>query len=393
MELTRVVRGSEPAPPDQITTTPRGPWVVTTLTIDLDRARGHLEATYGPHLAPVERTTDLVRSAGALAGVNASFFAHSASPEHPGDPVGLGLYDGALLSEPTTDRAEADLVVDSRSDRVLIGRTAWSGAVRNRQSDDTLPLDHLDHPPVVPPACAELPDQTQCDHPGDVVLFHPEFGPTPSGHGTEVVLDQRGCVVRTSATRRTTLEPHQTSLQATGRDAAALLSTTENGCLDRISTLTDDDGDRILVRPGVFGVNGRYRLVADGEVVVPPGSGDFFARNPRTIAGTTAEGRIVLATVDGRRPTSVGTTLDETAALAAALGPDGRGQPRRRSAPRPHRSAAASPTSPAARKNEPSATHSSTSRMRSPLPPRAETHPTSSAGPPRTSPCSCAART
>ena len=51
----------------------------------------------------------------------------------------MGPYDGALLSEPTTDRAEADLVVDSRSDRML-GRTTWSGVVRHRQSGDTLPL-------------------------------------------------------------------------------------------------------------------------------------------------------------------------------------------------------------------------------------------------------------
>ena len=74
------------------------------------------------------------------------------------------------------------------------------------------------------------------------------------------------------------------------------------------------------MRPGLYGVNGRYRLTADGEIVVPAGSGSFFDRNPRTIAGTTRDGQIMLATIDGRQTTSVGTTLAETAAVADALG-------------------------------------------------------------------------
>jgi hypothetical protein len=76
--LTRVVRGTEPAPPGQINTSTRGPWVLNVLTIDPRRARGHLVAAYGPDMAQVEKTTELVRLAGAVAGVNASF-----SPSRP----------------------------------------------------------------------------------------------------------------------------------------------------------------------------------------------------------------------------------------------------------------------------------------------------------------------
>ncbi len=118
--LTRIVRGTEPAPADEIGTTTRGPWSVNVLTIDPRRADGHLAATYGPDLARTEKTTELVRAAGALAGVNASFFTFTASDRYPGDPVGLGLYDGRLLSEPTTDPAEVSLVVDARGDRALM---------------------------------------------------------------------------------------------------------------------------------------------------------------------------------------------------------------------------------------------------------------------------------
>ena len=209
--LTRILRGTEPAPPDQINTTTRGPWVVNVLTIDPSVANGHLEATFGPDLGKVERTTALVEMAGALAGVNASFFTFTANPQFPGDPVGVGIFGGSLATG-------------------------------------------------------------------------------------------------------------QVSLQATGRSSAALLDVAGQGCVNQRVQLIDEDGDQVAMRPGLFGVNGRFRLTADGDIVVPDGSGSFFDRNPRTIAGTTRDRRIILATIDGRRTTSVGTTMDETAAVADALG-------------------------------------------------------------------------
>ncbi|MFC3504664.1 phosphodiester glycosidase family protein [Micromonospora krabiensis] len=321
--LTRIVRGTEPAPADQINTTTRGPWVVNVLTIDPRQAKGHLKATYGPNLSQVEKTTELVRASGALAGVNASFFTFTASQQYPGDPVGLGLFGGKLLSEPTTDAAEVNFLVDANTNRATAGKLTWSGSVRNRQTGATLPLEFVNHPPVVPAECAAVSDQTQCGVPGDVTRFTPEFAAaTPSGAGVEVVLDRLGCVVRTSTSRGTALAAGQTSLQATGRDATALLAVVSGGCVDNRSTLVDAEGRRFPVRPGLFGVNGRYRLTANGQVVVPEGApGDsFFARNPRTVAGTTRDGKIVLATIDGRQTTSVGTTLAETAAVAQALG-------------------------------------------------------------------------
>lgn len=319
--LTRIVRGTEPAPADQINTTTRGPWVVNVLTIDPARSKGHLEATYGADLAKVEKTTDLVRTSGALAGVNASFFTFTASVDYPGDPVGLGIFDGKLLSEPLTDPAEANLVIDAYSNKVVMGHLKWSGSVQNLQTGVKQPLEFVNHPPVVPASCATLVDQTTCTAPGDVVLFTPEFAAaTPPGNGIEVVLDQRGCVVRTSTTRGTSLTAGQTSLQATGQETVSLLNAVAHGCLRRDVTVSNENGLRVPLRSGLFGVTGRYRLTANGQIVVPAGTGSFFARNPRTIAGTTRDGKIVLATIDGRQTTSVGTTMDETAAVANALG-------------------------------------------------------------------------
>src|SRR6185503_4034369 len=118
------------------------------------------------------------------------------NPQYPGDPVGLGLFDGKLLSEPLTDPTEANLVIDANSNRVVTGHLRWTGTVRNRATGSELPLEFLNPPAVVPTACATLPDQTACTVSGDVVRFTPEFGAaTPAGAGVEVVLDRRGCVV------------------------------------------------------------------------------------------------------------------------------------------------------------------------------------------------------
>ncbi|MFI6675779.1 phosphodiester glycosidase family protein [Kribbella sp. NPDC050470] len=319
--LTKIVRGTEPAAPDQINTTTRGPWVVNVLTIDPAMSKGRLKATYGPDLAKVEKTSDLVRTAGAVAGVNASFFTFTASQLYPGEQVGLGIFDGKLLSEPLTDPAEANLLIDANSNKVLTGHLRWTGSVVNRNTDVRLPLEFVNHPPVIPAACATLPDQTACTQPGDVVLFTKEFAAaTPAGAGVEVVLNRYGCVVRTATTRGTALAPGQTSLQATGKDTVALLAAVANGCLNRDIKLTNQNGDDVPLRSGLYGVTGRYQLTSGGEIVVPDGTGSFFDRNPRTIAGTTQDGKILLATIDGRQTTSVGTTMDETAAVADALG-------------------------------------------------------------------------
>ncbi|MEV6847583.1 phosphodiester glycosidase family protein [Actinoplanes sp. NPDC051411] len=303
--LTEIVRGTDPAPADQINTTTRGPWRVDVLTIDPRRAHGHLRATYGEDLSRTETVTDLAAQAHALAAVNASFFTFTASAQYPGTPVGLGLYDGKLLSDPTTDPTEADLLIDADRNTMTVGRLHWTGSLANPRTGASLPVALVDEPPAAA---------------GQVTEITPEFAAqTPAGPGAEVVLDRRDCVVRTAGVRGTTLKSGQTAIQATGAQAGPLLSLA-TGCLRETSNLTDDSGRRVSPRPGLYGVTGRYQLLKDGQNVVPTGSGSFFDRNPRTIAGTTAGGKIVLAALDGRLTTSVGTTLDETARVAQALG-------------------------------------------------------------------------
>lgn len=72
-------------------------------------------------------------------------------------------------------------------------------------------------------------------------------------------------------------------------------------------------------------VGGRRLLLRDGKIVPAPDTAHepgFVARNPRTAAGVSRDGKhLVLATIDGRqKPYSDGTTLHETATIMLALG-------------------------------------------------------------------------
>lgn len=319
--LTHITRGTDPAPADQINTTTRGPWLINVLTIDPKKAKGYVKATYGPDLAKTEKTSALVAGAGALAGVNASFFTFTASQQYPGEPVGLGIYDGKLLSEPLTDPAETNFVIDAKTSKALIGHVSWTGTVRNKKTEAELPLEFVNHPPVVPAACATLTAQTDCTVPGDISLFTPEFSAaTPAGAGIEVVLDKKGCVVRTATTRGTALATGQTSIQATGQDTITLFQTLAGGCVDTKLALKDETGKKLALKPSLYGVTGRGLLVRDGKVVEQPTGGSFNDRNPRTLAGTTKDGKLIFVTIDGRQGVSVGTTMAESAALAKSLG-------------------------------------------------------------------------
>ena len=135
-----------------------------------------------------------------------------------------------------------------------------------------------------------------------------------------MVLSGSGCVVKRLTKRGTALAAGQTSLQATGRQTRALLRLTKKGCLSRRLSLFDENRKPVKMTSSLFGVAGRYRLTRQGRVVVPSVRGAFAARNPRTLVGTTADGKVALVTIDGRQTTSVGTTLAETAAVAQSLG-------------------------------------------------------------------------
>lgn len=104
------------------------------------------------------------------------------------------------------------------------------------------------------------------------------------------------------------------AIDSAGRARVAVLSTGAD-------SLTGSTG----LRPfhPLQAVGGRPELLRDGVLTAAARDTVAFAvtRHPRTAAGITADGRLLLLTVDGRQPAwSVGMRLDELATLLLALG-------------------------------------------------------------------------
>ena len=94
--------------------------------IDPRNFRGSLDASYGPYLFDRETTSQLSRSAGATVGVNGGFFVLDPASGAPGDPAGVGVYDGKLLSEPVNGRLALILRRDAQG--TSIGRLSWKSS-------------------------------------------------------------------------------------------------------------------------------------------------------------------------------------------------------------------------------------------------------------------------
>ncbi|MGW0930205.1 phosphodiester glycosidase family protein [Streptomyces sp. NPDC002644] len=311
--------------------TDRGPWVVRVLTVDPRTFRGELAGDFGPDLERSERTSALAAARGATAAVNGGFFVMDPAAGAPGDPAGLGVYDGRVLSESVGGRPS--LLFSSSARRAAVARPTWSGSLAG--GGTVLPLDGVNRAPGLIRNCGGTGDvptdlplhDTTCTDQGELVAYTAEYGAaTPSGEGAEVVLDARDRVVEVRSPRGGTLPPGGRSVQGTGTRAAELTELAEES---RKLTIRS----RVRGPRADFVVNGGPELVRDGrrhatpatDGMIRPGDPSFTygwvtKRNPRTLAGVDARGRILLATADGRATTSLGLSIAESAAVAQALG-------------------------------------------------------------------------
>ncbi|MEV3858889.1 phosphodiester glycosidase family protein [Streptomyces sp. NPDC050095] len=318
----------------------RGPWRIDVLTIDPHRFHGALKASYGPDLENRETTSALATAAGATAGVNAGFFVLDPKAGAPGDPAGVGVYDGRLLSEAVNGRP--GLVIQDSARRTRVERFTWQGRLVARGT--SLPLDGIDRVPGLIRNCGGTADDsptslplhdTTCTDPDELVAFTREFGArTPQGEGLEAVLDRHGRVTEVRSPRGGPLPEGGSSVQATGKDGARLADVAMVGQRLHIQGgLRDSEGHAVSASRDTSIVNGGPELVRDGRLhitpaadgMVQPGNPSFYygwvhKRNPRTFAGVDAAGRTVLVTADGRSTTSLGLSIPEAASVAKALG-------------------------------------------------------------------------
>ena len=322
-----------------------GPWRVHVLDIDPRRFRGTVRPVLANGVVRGRETVSAIdRRLRALAGLNGGYFVTGPGDGTPGDLAGISVVGGDLVSE----------AVNGRTALVLPRRTgagarieALSTTLRARSSDGAARLvDGRNRRLGLIRACGgrggdrpttrPLHDVT-CTDPSELVQLTRRFGrTTPAGARVEAVVD-RGGRVRALRSGRGAIPRRGYVLAGTGDGATWLRRHARPGRRVgvRVRVTRDTNGGGTLALGRAVGVvNGGPRLLRAGaqqvmaaaEGFTHPGDPEFYyrfgvRRNPRTIAGVTAAGHLLLVAADGRAPGySVGLSFLEEAAVMRALG-------------------------------------------------------------------------
>jgi hypothetical protein len=310
-----------------------GPWRVNVLSIDRTVAATPVRGVLSNRrVAGLERPTAMGRRSRAIAGVNGGFFAVD------GDPVGALAIGGRLLSEPVDGRS-ALIVPADPAQAPRVARTEFAGSVS--VGAHTRILDGVERRRGFVPACGgrggdrptERPNSAlTCTDPSELVLLSSRYGGSPPTTGVEASL--RGGEV-TQLGRPSGARVPRGGLRLTGDGGAArfLKRALPVGSRPEVDLAVRAAGRPLSLAGQALVTGGGPRLLTHGRVSVaarpegfapleaPGFFGSFVAsRQPRTLAGVRADGRLLLVTVDGRRPGwSAGVTLPEAARVMRSL--------------------------------------------------------------------------
>ena len=283
---------------------PKGPWAIEVLDVDLSRGYCAVAVKGAPGAAGRKRTSVLLTELGTtrevIGGVNADFFTLAG---FQGVPTGVLVSNSKVIVGPGQQPAFA---IDSKG---AIHLGPIRGAATLRIGAVEQPIANWNRPPA-----------------GGLAVYDASWGAkldTATGI-VEVVLDGRApsTVVRVDTTLAGADIPERGLVLIAGRTAQPR---------HRSLLLDLRPGDRVDINLALWpfhpieAVGGRPMLARDSAIVPEvetEGEDGFRARNPRTAVGVADKGRrLILVVIDGRQaPYSAGTTLRETAEIMLALG-------------------------------------------------------------------------
>ncbi len=229
---------------------------------------------------------------------------------HTRSPIGLQVRHGELL----TAAAKARPTLGFGTDEVArLGDVAVTGSVTMPDGTTTLVIDRINKP----------------RRSGDLVLYTRRWGPSTStlANGAEVVLTGAALPLRVAGTWTGTVAKVVKAGGDVTIPAGALVLSGHGAAATTIRSLAI--GSTVTVSTSVTAgwedvveaIGGREWLVEDGAVGIRPVSSVTTRVHPRTAVGVRSDGRLLLATVDGRQPGySVGMTAADLAAMLIAEG-------------------------------------------------------------------------
>ncbi|KAB8319423.1 sporulation domain-containing protein [Tolypothrix campylonemoides VB511288] len=320
-----------------------GPWVVNVLEVDPALFHGKLVPALATGIVPGnERLTQLVERTKALAAVNGGYFVIGANDGTPGDLAGISIIRGKLVSEAVNGRTS--LILPSSFGRGARVAALSSKVTATANDGATREVDGLNRKPGLIRGCGgvggDMPTENPkhdftCTDNSELIQFTPAFGQTTEpGEGVEVVLDASGHVIEFREQRGGQIPSNGSVLSGTGDAVEWLQTYAQPGAKIDIKQNVLADGEELPIEKTLGVINGGPSLLRNGKIKITAFKEGFHwqenpefyyrfgvRRNPRTLAGITVTGKLLLVTVDGRQPGwSVGASFEESARIMRSLG-------------------------------------------------------------------------
>lgn len=303
-----------------VRTDPRAPLIINCVSVDLANPDVVVKAALGRDVVIAndptkgrETVSSLTYRTGAAVGVNADFFPFT------GDPLGICIIDGELVSEPAGNRAAFALT----SDRRAFFDTPKMSAFVTGASGAQHPVAGINRPLGS----------------GEIVVYTSRFGSCAINSATavHVVCTLEDPPVRVNVPLKLTVRDIVTGSVTAPASRDGVLISGSGGAADFLKS-NISVGDVITLRfdvksPNGFdwtnvlqAVGGGPWLLRDGKPWIDTVAEGFSvtgfekARHPRTAVGLTRDNKLLLVTVDGRQTISVGVSLPDLADLMAKLG-------------------------------------------------------------------------
>lgn len=307
----------------EINTTSDAQLIINAVTVDPKAEGVAIKAAIGQDVILTEQPTkgcetigSMTGRRGAVLGVNADFF--PMGTDRAGDPLGVCIIDGELVSEPSFRHAVAAILSDGtcRFDNPIwqakLSLTSGvsrqiDGINRDRETNQVIAYTGM------------FDSQTRSKYKGTEIICSAENLPVQCGKTIDLtVVEVRPDSVHTPI-------PKDGMVLSAGGPAASFLKANLK------------PGDKLTVRFDIKSTNGidwtqvqqavggRPWILKDGKEHISleyerVGASFSTARHPRTALGATADGKLMMVTVDGRQSISRGINLPDLSAVMKRLG-------------------------------------------------------------------------
>ena len=287
-----------------------GPWQINLLRVDMKQANIRVTHALDEGVG-LETTSSMAARYGAVAAVNAGFFRTTSA--YRGEPSGALMVEGKLISEPLEGRAAFGLIRRATGAEIIFGHLRFSGSLETT-GGRRLSISGLNRPREA----------------NELIVYTPEFHRTTltTPDGVEAIV-RRNTVIRVrNGGGSSTIPADGVVLSAVGTARDWVVANLRAGARIRLesSVVPIKNETTNWWSRATYVVGGGPQLVKESRVAitfVPEKIDPTFvsARHPRTAIARLSDGRLLLATVDGRQPgVSTGMSLPELAELVLEFG-------------------------------------------------------------------------